>query len=88
MIDFFTVFVPEYLPRLLKGALVTIELSIVSMALSIAVGVLCAVGALSGVRIVTVPIRIYVEICRGVPLIVILLTIFFILPAYVWSSRR
>ena len=80
MIDFFTVFVPEYLPRLLKGALVTIELSIVSMALSIAVGVLCAVGALSGMRIVTVPIRIYVEICRGVPLIVILLTIFFILP--------
>ena len=80
MIEFFADFVPHYLPQLLKGALVTIELSIVSMVCSIFVGVVCAVGTLSGFRIATIPIKIYVEICRGVPLIVILLTIFFILP--------
>lgn len=80
MIEFITEFVPHYLPQLLRGVVVTIELSFVSMVCSIVVGVLCAVGALSGLRIVTVPIRIYVEICRGVPLIVILLTIFFVLP--------
>jgi His/Glu/Gln/Arg/opine family amino acid ABC transporter permease subunit len=80
MVDFFVDFVPHYLPQLLRGALVTIELSIVSMMCSILLGVMCAVGTLSGLRVVTIPIRIYVEICRGVPLIVILLTIFFILP--------
>lgn len=80
MIEFLSDFIPHYLPQLLKGALVTIELSIVSMVCSIFVGVACAVGTLSGFRSATVPIKVYVEICRGVPLIVILLTIFFVLP--------
>lgn len=80
MIEFLADFIPHYLPQLLKGAIVTIELSIVSMVCSVLVGVVCAVGALSGVRMATIPVKIYVEVCRGVPLIVILLTIFFILP--------
>ncbi|MEI6533835.1 MAG: amino acid ABC transporter permease [Verrucomicrobiaceae bacterium] len=80
MLEFITDFVPHYLPQLLKGALVTIELSIISMLCSITVGVVCAVGMLSGFRVFTIPIRIYVEICRGVPLIVILLAVYFLLP--------
>jgi His/Glu/Gln/Arg/opine family amino acid ABC transporter permease subunit len=79
-LDFITDFVPHYLPQLLMGAVVTIELSIVSMLCSITVGVICAVGMLSGFRVFTIPIRIYVEICRGVPLIVILLAVYFFLP--------
>ena len=80
MIEFLVDFIPHYLPQLLRGALVTIELSLVGMACSIVVGVVCAVGALSGLRVATIPVKVYVEICRGVPLIVILLVIFFILP--------
>lgn len=80
MIEFLAEFIPHYLPQLLKGALVTIELSIIGMVCSIIVGVVCAVGALSGIRLATIPVKVYVEICRGVPLIVILLVIFFILP--------
>jgi len=80
MIEFLVDFIPHYLPQLLKGALVTIELSIVGMVCSIIVGVVCAVGALSGLRVAMIPVKVYVEICRGVPLIVILLVIFFILP--------
>jgi His/Glu/Gln/Arg/opine family amino acid ABC transporter permease subunit len=80
MIEFLVDFIPHYLPQLLRGALVTIELSLVGMVCSIVVGVVCAVGALSGLRVATIPVKVYVEICRGVPLIVILLVIFFILP--------
>jgi polar amino acid transport system permease protein len=80
MIEFLVDFIPHYLPQLLRGALVTIELSIVGMVCSVVVGVVCAVGALSGLRVATIPVKVYVEICRGVPLIVILLVIFFILP--------
>jgi His/Glu/Gln/Arg/opine family amino acid ABC transporter permease subunit len=80
MIEFLVDFIPHYLPQLLRGALVTIELSLVGMICSIVVGVVCAVGALSGLRVATIPVKVYVEICRGVPLIVILLVIFFILP--------
>ena len=80
MIEFFADFVPQYIPQLLKGAAVTLQLSIVAMACSVLLGILCAIGAISGLRFVTIPIKAYVEICRGVPLIVILLVIFFILP--------
>ena len=39
MLGFLTEFVPKYLPRLLRGALVTLELTFVSMAVSTVIGV-------------------------------------------------
>ncbi|MFO1058937.1 MAG: amino acid ABC transporter permease [Dongiaceae bacterium] len=80
MLDFFTEFVPKYLGTLLGGALVTLELSVVSMVLGIAIGLLSAIGAIAGNAPVRRLIAAYVSICRGVPLIVILLFIFFTLP--------
>ena len=77
---FFTEFVPKYLGYLLQGAVVTLELSFISMAAGIAIGVACAIGAIGGGRIVRKIVQAYVSICRGVPLIVILLFIYFTLP--------
>ena len=77
---FFTEFVPKYLGYLLQGAVVTLELSFISMAAGIAIGVACAIGTIGGGRIVRKIVQAYVSICRGVPLIVILLFIYFTLP--------
>jgi polar amino acid transport system permease protein len=80
MIEFFTQFAPQYLPRLLKGAVVTLELSFISMALGIAVGLICAIAVQTKNRAAVWFVRIYVEICRGVPLLVILYFTYFLLP--------
>lgn len=77
---FFTEFVPKYLGYLLQGAAVTLELSFISMAAGIAIGVACAIGTIAGGTAVRKSVQAYVSICRGVPLIVILLIIYFTLP--------
>jgi His/Glu/Gln/Arg/opine family amino acid ABC transporter permease subunit len=78
--EFFVDTVPTHLPFLLQGAVVTIELSILGMICGTALGLLLALGRLSGFRSLEWVIRGYVEICRAVPLIVILLLIYFALP--------
>ena len=80
MIYFVTEFIPKYLPFLLVGALVTLELTFCSMLLGIAIGVISAIGAIAGGKIPRLIVRVYVNICRGVPLIVILLFVYFTLP--------
>ncbi len=80
MLTFFTEFVPAHLSYLLEGAVVTLELSVWSMFFGIVIGLVCAVLMIAGGRVTRALVRIYVSICRGVPLIVILLFIFFTLP--------
>ncbi|HWA43568.1 MAG TPA: amino acid ABC transporter permease [Hypericibacter adhaerens] len=80
MIYFVTEFIPKYLPFLLSGAVVTLELTFCSMVLGIAIGVASAIAAIAGGKVARLIVRIYVNICRGVPLIVILLFVYFTLP--------
>jgi His/Glu/Gln/Arg/opine family amino acid ABC transporter permease subunit len=80
MYEFFFVLIPEHFPYLLEGAVVTLELSILSMAIGILLGLVIALGRLSGRWWLEWPLRAYVEIWRDVPLIVQLLVIYFTLP--------
>jgi His/Glu/Gln/Arg/opine family amino acid ABC transporter permease subunit len=80
MSEFFLQIVPRYFPFLLKGAWVTIELSMVSMACAIVIGLTVAIGRLSPRRWLCWPLQCYVEIWRDVPLVVQLLVIYFTLP--------
>jgi His/Glu/Gln/Arg/opine family amino acid ABC transporter permease subunit len=80
MREFLFVLIPKYAPFLLQGALVTIQLSVLSMAFAICVGLLVAVGRLSGIKFLDWILQIYLEIWRNVPLIVQLLVIYFTLP--------
>ncbi len=80
MYDFFFVLVPRYFPFLLQGAVVTLELSFLSMACGMVIGLAVAMGRLSGKRILEWPLIAYVEIWRDVPLIVQLMVIYFTLP--------
>jgi polar amino acid transport system permease protein len=80
VIYFITEFIPKYLPFLLQGAVVTLELTFCSMVLGIFIGVISAMAAIAGGRALKLIVRVYVNICRGVPLIVILLFVYFTLP--------
>jgi len=80
MHDFLFKQIPEHLPFLLQGALVTVELSLVSMALGMALGLGVAIGRLSHFSWIRWPLNVFVEVWRDTPLIVQLLVIYFTLP--------
>lgn len=80
MSDFFFVLIPKFMPYLLQGAVITIQLSIVSMAFAIVIGMVCALGALYGRAWVRMLVAAYVEVMRDIPLLVVLLIIYFTLP--------
>ena len=69
-----------YLPMLLKGALVTIEISVLAMALAIVCGLALALLRLYGIA----PLRwlavAYIEVIRGTPLLIQLYLIYYGLP--------
>ena len=81
MHDLFFVLAPRYLPRLLEGALVTIELSVISMAVATVLGLLVALGRMGRSRLLRLALNAYVEVFRDIPLIVQLLVIYFSLPS-------
>ena len=80
MYEFFFVLIPKYFPFLLQGAVVTLELSFISMAAAMVLGLLAAMGRLTRRRWIEWPLLAYVEIWRDVPLIVQLMVIYFTLP--------
>jgi polar amino acid transport system substrate-binding protein len=70
----------KYLPRLLRGAVMTIQLSLLAMAVAVVVGFFIVL-----VRLYTFPpftwiARIYVEVMRGTPLLIQLFFIYYGLP--------
>ena len=67
----------RYLPALLDAALITLTLSILSMALAIALGALIACGRVYGPRPVQVALTAWVEIVRGTPLLLQLFVLYF-----------
>ncbi len=70
----------SFLPLLAKGALMTLEISIVSMALAMLVGLLTALGRIYGPAPVRWAAISFVEIFRGTPLLIQLFLIFYGLP--------
>jgi His/Glu/Gln/Arg/opine family amino acid ABC transporter permease subunit len=82
MYDFLFVLLPRYMPFLLEGAVTTIQISVLSMAAAIVIGLLVALGRLSRRPVLSSVLATYVEIWRNVPLIVQLLVIYFSLPQF------
>ncbi|HXT42078.1 MAG TPA: ABC transporter substrate-binding protein/permease, partial [Candidatus Angelobacter sp.] len=71
---------PKYLPLLLRGAVTTVELSILGMALAIAAGLVVVLLRLYGVAPVRWLAQAYVEVIRGTPLLIQLFLIYYGLP--------
>jgi len=67
----------RYAPLLASGALVTIALAVLSLALATLLGALGAAGRMGGSRIAQSLVLVYTTIVRGVPDLVLLLLVYF-----------
>ena len=70
----------EYLPLLLKGLWMTIAVTALALSLATAFGLVLALLRTSGIAFLATPTRIVVELLRGVPILVILFYIYFVMP--------
>ena len=66
-----------YLPFILKGMLLTIEVAILSLLIAVVLGMLGAVAKLSSSRIASTVAGIYTVTIRGIPDLVLMVMIFF-----------
>lgn len=68
------------MPTLLQGTIVTLELTFFSLLLGFLIGLPLAVGQVYGQKVVTSIISFYERVVRSVPLLVILMLVFYGLP--------
>jgi len=73
-------YILEYLPMILNGFVLTMEVTFFGVLAGLALGILLAVGDLYGGRVASTAIRLYVEFFRGSPLVVQLFIFYFTLP--------
>lgn len=78
-------FIIEAFPTLLKGALITLQLTAVSVALGSIGGIALGIARLSKIGIVRLLARVYIDFFRGTPLLVQLFMIYFGIPAFMKS---
>ncbi|RNJ41074.1 ectoine/hydroxyectoine ABC transporter permease subunit EhuD [Mesorhizobium erdmanii] len=73
-------FALSILPDLLRGLLVTVQITLCAMALAVPLGLLLAVGRRSSSRFVSIPAYYVIEVVRSTPLLLQLFFLFFMLP--------
>ena len=82
-------FVQRYAPFFVNGALMTLFICAIGIALSLVVGLICAGIELARIPVARQLVRVYIEISRNTPLLVQLYFLFFGLPklGVVWSAE-
>lgn len=71
----------SFVPLLLRGAIVTLEISTAAMAVAIALGLMLAIARVFGGRWLAWPAVAFIEVVRGTPLLIQLFIIFYGLPS-------
>lgn len=71
---------PKYLPVLLRGAVITVELSVVAMALAIVAGLVVVLLRLYAPQPISWLAKAYTEMIRGTPLLIQLYLLYYALP--------
>ena len=72
-------------PLLLEGSWMTVKLSILSLLLSVLLGLLGASAKLSSLKLLRIPAQLYTTLIRGVPDLVLMLLIFYSLQTWLTS---
>jgi len=72
----------EFLPVLLQGAVVTVQVTVLSFALSSLIGLVLALAKVSHFKPVSTAAATLVNVIRGLPIIVQLFYIYFVLPEF------
>ncbi|WP_205672257.1 amino acid ABC transporter permease [Ammoniphilus sp. YIM 78166] len=70
----------EFLPILLKGAWVTIEVTVLSLLIALVIGIVVALMRISDNFILSKIASFYISAIRGTPLLVQLMYVYFVLP--------
>jgi polar amino acid transport system permease protein len=70
----------EFMPILLEGAVVTVQVTVLAFLLSSVLGLLLALGKLSSIRALSWCAATIINVIRGLPIIVQLFYIYFVLP--------
>jgi His/Glu/Gln/Arg/opine family amino acid ABC transporter permease subunit len=65
---------------LLAGLLMTIELTIVVISISLVFALFVALGGMSSIRLLRIAVKIYIEAMRGTPLLLQLIYVYYVLP--------
>ena len=73
------------LPFLWQGLLVTLHVSTLVVVIALGCGVLLGLGLSFGPRWTAWPIRIYSDVIRGLPLLVLIFSIYYMLPLTGWN---
>jgi len=71
--------IPANIDIFIEGVILTLKISFYSLLLSLPIGILFGLGRISKNKIIFTISSVYVEVMRGVPLLVLLLWIFFVL---------
>ncbi len=72
--------IQEYLPLLVTGLWQTVAVTLISLVLASALGLMWALMRSSGNRWLSLPARYIVEFLRGIPILVVLFYIYFVMP--------
>lgn len=75
-------------PWLLQGAVMTLETSLLAIALGLPVGIALAVAQRSGLRVLRAFVRVYISFARGTPLFIQIMLVFFVLPSLGFDIPR
>lgn len=83
--------IPQNIDLFLQGVWFTLEISFVSLLLSIPIGIILGLLRISPNRVISTIAAAYIEIMRGVPLLVLLIWIYFVLNQFLhigsyWSA--
>lgn len=70
----------DALPRLLYGAIITVEVSIAAMAISLVLATALTILQGTGGRVTVLFVRAYISYVRGTPLLIQIFIIFYVLP--------
>lgn len=73
-------FLVKYFPLILKGFIVTVQVTFFGVLVGLMLGIILAVGDLYGGRIISILIKCYVEFFRGSPLLVQLFIFYYSIP--------
>ncbi|QEL13493.1 ABC transporter permease subunit [Limnoglobus roseus] len=79
---------PDLIEELLLSAGMTVFLAVTSFPLAMAIGLTVALGRVYGVRLVSIPLGIYVEVIRGTPLLLQLFFLYYVIPEMLLNTER
>lgn len=72
----------EYLPILLQGMRITVEVTLLALVLATLLGLLWALLRTSGLAWLAEPTRVMIELLRGIPILVVLFYVYFVMPEF------